>query len=79
MCKTRHILGESFSEATPTPEDSGMSFIEQSGIPRENLASVEPDSSVEICPSGNSQEFILSSCGGGWSGEFFDRRDYILF
>ena len=66
MCKTRHILGESFSEATPTPEDSGMSFIEQSGIPRENLASVEPDSSVEICPSGNSQEFILSSCGEGW-------------
>ena len=32
-----------------------MSFIEQGGNPRENLAPVEPESSVEICPSGKSQ------------------------
>ena len=54
-CKTQHMLGESCPEATPTPEDSGMSFIEQSGTPRENVAPVEPESSVEICPSGKSQ------------------------
>ena len=32
-----------------------MSFIEQSGTPWENLVPVEPESSVEICPSGKSQ------------------------
>ena len=42
------MLGESCPEATPTPEDSGMSFIEQSGTPRGNLAPVEPESFVEI-------------------------------
>ena len=47
-CKTWHMLGESCPEATPTPEDSGMSFIEQSGTPRGNLAPVEPESFVEI-------------------------------
>ena len=30
--KTRHMLGESCPETTPTPEDSGMSFNEESGI-----------------------------------------------
>ena len=49
------MFGESCPEATPTPEDSGMFFIEQSGTPRENVAPVEPESSVEICPSGKSQ------------------------
>ena len=50
-CKTLYMLGENCPEATPTPEDSGMSFIEQSGTPQENLAPVEPESSVEICSS----------------------------
>ena len=54
-CKTRHMLGESCPKATPTPEDSGMSFTEQSGTPRENLAPVIPESSVDICLSGKSQ------------------------
>ena len=53
------MLGENCPEATPTPEDSGVSFIEQSGTPRENLAPVEPESSVQICPSGKSQ--LMSS------------------
>ena len=32
-----------------------MSFTEQSGTPRENPASVEPESSAKICPCGKSQ------------------------
>ena len=36
-CKTRHMHGESCPEATSTPENSGISFIEQSDTPRENL------------------------------------------
>ena len=32
-----------------------MSFIELRGTPRENLAPVEAESSVQICPSGKSQ------------------------
>ena len=36
------MLADSCPEATSIPEDSGMSFMEQSGSPRENLASVEP-------------------------------------
>ena len=54
-CKAWHMLGESCPEATPTPEDSGISFIEQSGTPQGNLAYVEPEFFVEICPSGKSQ------------------------
>ena len=49
------MLGESCPEATPIPENSGMSFIQQSATPRENLAPAEPESSVEVCPSGKSQ------------------------
>ena len=49
------MLGENCPEATPTPEDSGVSFIEQSGTPRQNLAPAEAESSVQICPSGKSQ------------------------
>ena len=30
--KTRHMLGESCPETTPTSEDSGMFFNEESGI-----------------------------------------------
>ena len=47
--------GENCPEATPTPEDSGVSFIELRGTPRENLAPVEAESSVQTCPSGKSQ------------------------
>ena len=54
-CKTRHTLDESCPKATPTPEDSGISFNEQSGTPLENLPPVKPESSVEICRSGKSQ------------------------
>ena len=54
-CKTRHMLGENCPEATPNPEDSGMSFIQQNSTPQENLAPVEPESSVEICTSRKSQ------------------------
>ena len=32
-CKTRHMLGMNCPVATPTPEDSGMSFSEQNGAP----------------------------------------------
>ena len=54
-CKSQHVLSESCHVATSTLEDSGMSFIEQSGTLRENLAHVEPESSVEICLSGKFQ------------------------
>ena len=53
--------------SAPTPEDSGVSFIEQSDTLRENLALVEPESSAQI---------FLSSCAGSWWGEFFNGRDY---
>ena len=49
------MLGEICPEATPTPEDPDVSFIEQSGTPRENLATVEPESSIQIWSSGKSQ------------------------
>ena len=49
------MLGENYPEATPAPEDSGVSFIEQSRTPQGNLATVEPKSSVQILPSGKSQ------------------------
>ena len=48
------MFGESCPKATPTPEDSKMSFIDQSVTPRDNLAPVEPESSVKTCPSGKS-------------------------
>ena len=54
-CKTRHMLCESCREVTPTPEDSVMAFIEQSGTPRQSPAPAEPESSVEICSSRKSQ------------------------
>lgn len=40
--------------ATPTVEDSGISYLEQSDTPRENLAPVQPESSAET--SGKSQQ-----------------------
>ena len=54
-CKTRHMLCEGCLEATPTPEDSVMAFIEQSGTPRQSPAPAESASSVEICSSRKSQ------------------------
>ena len=49
------MLGGNCPETTPTLEDSGVSFIEQSGTPQENLATVEPELSVQIWYSGKSQ------------------------
>ena len=74
-CQARHTLGETCLEATPTPEDSGVSFIEQSGTPRQNLAPAEAESSVQICPSGKSQlnsSPLVQEAGGenvsmGWA------------
>ena len=59
----------------PHPEDSDVSFIDLSGTPRENLASVEPESSVQICPFGKSQlnsSPLVQEAGGeifsmGWT------------
>ena len=69
------MLGENCPKATPTPEDSGVSFIEQSGTPQENLATVEPELSVQIWPSGKSQlnsSPLVQEAGGenvsmGWA------------
>ena len=47
-CKTRHMLGENYSVATPTPEDSGMSFTEQSGTPPPYQIPVQLDPSAEL-------------------------------
>ena len=55
-CKTRLMLGESCPVVTPTPEDYGMSSIEQSETPRDMLAPEKPDSSVEIQSSTESQQ-----------------------
>ena len=41
------MLGENCSVATPTPEDSGMSFTEQSGTPLPYQNPVQPDPSAE--------------------------------
>ena len=41
------MLGKSCPEATHSPEDSSMSFIEKNATPQENLA-VEPASGGRI-------------------------------
>ena len=69
----KDMLGENCPEATPTPEDSDLPFIEQGGIPWENLAPVQPESSVQICPFGKPPS---SSCEGDCWGEFFDDMNY---
>ena len=51
-CKTRHMLYENCSEATHTPEDSAMSFTEQSGKPSPYQNPVKPVSSAENHPCG---------------------------
>ena len=68
-CKTRHMLGENFPEATPTTEDSGMSFIEQSDTPRENSAPVQLKSSVDTQLSAESLRTFSPTRGGGGDGE----------
>ena len=45
--KTQYMLCKNCPVATPTIEDSGMSFNEQSDTPGENLAPAHPESSVE--------------------------------
>ena len=42
--------------ATPTPEDSEMSFTEQSGTPPPNQNPVQPNPSAEIHPCGESPQ-----------------------
>ena len=77
-CKTRHMLGENFPEATPTTEDSGMSFIEQSDTPRENSAPVQLKSSVDtqqgsLSTGGSSSDSVTGL--GSWSS---DENEYVL-
>ena len=50
------MLGENCPVATPITEDSGMSLNEQSDTPGENLAPVQPESSVETQSSAESQQ-----------------------
>ena len=47
-CKTRQMLGENCTVATPTPEDSRMFFSKQSGTPPPNQNPVQPDPFVEF-------------------------------
>ena len=92
-CKNRHMLGQNCPVATQTSEDSGMYFIEQSDTPRENLAPVKPESSVEIQSFGDSQQEpspIVEEAGGknleesgsdsdsGSSSESSDDNDSVL-
>ena len=46
------MLGENYPVATPTPEDSSMSFTEQNGTPPPNQSPAQPDPSEEIHPYG---------------------------
>ena len=65
--KTRYMLDENCHEATPTPEDSGISLIEWSVTPRENLALVEPECSIQIFHSAKSQlnfSLLVEETGG---------------
>ena len=55
-CKTQYMIGKNFPVATPNTEDSCTSVIEQSDTPRENLAPVQPESSVVIQPSAETQQ-----------------------
>ena len=55
-CKTRHMLGEDCPVATTITEDSSMSLAEQSDIPGESAAPVQPESSGETQPLTESQQ-----------------------
>ena len=54
-CKTRHMLGENCPVVSPTPEDSSMSYSEQSKTVHESPDPAHPEPSVEIPPQGESQ------------------------
>ena len=75
--KTRHMLDENCPVATPTPEDSGMSFTEQSGTPPLNQNPVQPDPSAEIHPRGESPQ-NYSALSEGMDGEIPSREDSDL-
>ena len=65
--KTRHMLDQNCPEAAPTPEDSGISLIDWSVTPRENLALVEPECSIDIFHSAKSQlnfSLLVEEAGG---------------
>ena len=70
-CKTRHMLGEDCPVATTITEDSSMSLAEQSDIPGESTAPVQPESSVMTQPSTESQQTSSSTQGGGWGERLF--------
>ena len=50
------MLGKNCPVATPTQEDSGMSFTEQSGTPPPDQNPVQPDPSAEIHPCSESPQ-----------------------
>ena len=68
-CKTRHMLGENCSVATPITEDSSMSLAEQSDTPSQNAAPVQPESSVETQPSTESQQTPSPTLEGAREGD----------
>ena len=55
-CKTRHILGGNCPVVTPPTKDSNISLAEQSHIPGESTAPMQPESSVENKLSAESQQ-----------------------
>ena len=70
------MLGENCPVFTPTTKDSSMSLAEQSDIPGESTAPVQPESSVMTQPSNESQQAFSPTQGeaerggglfhGGW-------------
>ena len=63
-----HMLGENCPVATPTTEDAGMPSNEQSDTPGENVAPVQPESSVETQPSVESQQTSSPTWGEAREG-----------
>ena len=62
------MLGENCPVVTPTTEDSSMSLAEQSDIPGESTAPVQPESSVMTQPSTESQQISSPSQGEAGRG-----------
>ena len=80
MCysfKTWHMLGDNFPVATPIPEDSGISFTEQSGTPPPNQNPVQPDPSAKIHPCGESPQ-KSSALSEEMNGEILSGEDSDL-
>ena len=73
--KTQHMLGESCPEVTPTPEDSGTSFIEQWYFSGES-SSCRTWVFCQDFSFWKISDELLCSCGGEWWGEFLNRSDY---